>query len=593
MRLTLLLITLYIYSGLSGQVIPEERTVDWASAMEHISFNYPDAQVNVADFGATGNGVTNDYQAIADAIASLNGTNGFVYFPPGEYLIEETLYLPDSCILKGAGSEETTLLFNMGGNPVNCIVISKSQSSDFISIEGGLSKGNKMLTVESNEGIQPGDYIEIRQENGAWDTEPISWAMYSVGQVTRVQSVVGDKMIIIESPLRITYDLALNPEARRITPISNTGIQCMTLQRVDEPLEGAGSNIYFNMAANCYVKGVESYKSVGSHIAVYTSSNIMINGNYIHHAFTYDGIGTRGYGVTLNTHSGEIIITNNIFSHLRHAMMVKTGANGNIFGYNYSREPVRTEPISDASGDISLHGHYAFSNLFEGNINQNIVIDHYWGPSGPYNTFFRNQAELYGIIMTESDLQETNTQNFVGNDVTDNNFLYGLYILTGEDQFEYSNNVKGEIIPAGTNTLDDISYYLESTPEYWQDTIPWPATGTPLNPGEHMIPAKARYLSGVNLTICPDSVITNNHYVKEEIRVQVNPNPVRNILYIESGEKVYKTELLSVNNKKVYENNYPLGSTSVSLMLKDLHPGIYLVRVTFKDKVVVKKIIKQ
>jgi len=170
---------------------------------------------------------------------------------------------------------------------------------------------------------------------------------------------------------------------------------------VDMPAEGGGYNIYFDYAVNSRVSGVESDSSSGSHVYISRSAQIKVEGSYFHNAFAYDGVSTHGYGVTLAHHSSGSLIVNNIFVYLRHAMMVKTGANGNVFAYNYSRDPFRSEAISDFSGDISLHGHYPFANLFEGNIIQNIIIDHYWGPSGPRNTFFRNRAELWGIIMTQ------------------------------------------------------------------------------------------------------------------------------------------------------------------------------------------------
>jgi hypothetical protein len=49
-----------------------------------------------------------------------------------------------------------------------------------------------------------------------------------------------------------------------------------------------------------------------------------------------------------------------------------------------------------------LHGNYPFANLFEGNINQNTVIDNSHGKNGPYNTFFRNRSELWGVVMNNS-----------------------------------------------------------------------------------------------------------------------------------------------------------------------------------------------
>ena len=311
-----------------------------------------------------------------------------------------------------------------------------------------------------------GDYAQIRQENGDWDSEPADWAQHAVGQIVRIASI-SENDLTFEQPLRIDFDGSLNPEIARVMPKSMVGIECLGLETLNDSGTGAGYNIDFNYAVNCWVKGVESNKSVGSHIMIRNSNNIEVSGCYIHDAFTFDGSGTRGYGITLTNHSGLCLIENNIFDELRHAMMVKVGANGNVFGYNYSINPHRSEPFSAYSGDISLHGHYAFSNLFEGNIVQNIMIDHYWGPSGPFNTLFRNRAELYGLIMTSSSM-ETDDQNFVGNEITGKGFLFpfqkGQYAMSGEGHLEYANNRNGTIIPDGTGPLDDRSYYLLSGP---------------------------------------------------------------------------------------------------------------------------------
>ena len=106
----------------------------------------------------------------------------------------------------------------------------------------------------------------------------------------------------------------------------------------------------------------------------------------------------------------------------------QTGVNGNVIAYNYSIEPNRSEFPAEASADISLHGHYPFSNLFEGNIVQNIQIDLTHGPNGPFNTFFRNRAELYGIVMSSGIVQNDSInelQEEIQN-MTLNNYSYGF-----------------------------------------------------------------------------------------------------------------------------------------------------------------------
>jgi len=51
------------------------------------------APANVMDFGAVGDGVTNDRDAVQAAIDSVKATGGVVYFPVGTYLINTTLDL--------------------------------------------------------------------------------------------------------------------------------------------------------------------------------------------------------------------------------------------------------------------------------------------------------------------------------------------------------------------------------------------------------------------------------------------------------------------------------------------------------------------
>jgi len=285
-----------------------------------------------------------------------------------------------------------------------------------------------------------------------------------------------------------------------------------------------------------------------------------------------------------------------MFRYLRHAMMIKTGANGNVFSYNYSIEPHRSEQIPDASGDISFHGHYAYANLFEGNIAQNIIIDHYWGPSGPYNTLLRNRAALYGIIMTTNDLLETNTQNFVGSEVTNTTIFHGMYVLTGEDQFQYGNNVKGQIIPTGTTELNDTSYYLSQPPYFWDETLNWPSVGMPNALGEGTIPAKIRWASGENITVCPDSVaVSVSDNLQHNSKIEIWPNPAKNFINIKLPDN-YKgaanIELLSTTGNIVFRKGvYISGLQSTRIDLSNITAGVYVIVVEASGVIIRGKVV--
>ena len=54
-------------------------------------------------FGATGDGVADDTQAIKAAIQSLSNHNAVLYFPPGTYLVTEDIDLKSNITVKGSG----------------------------------------------------------------------------------------------------------------------------------------------------------------------------------------------------------------------------------------------------------------------------------------------------------------------------------------------------------------------------------------------------------------------------------------------------------------------------------------------------------
>jgi hypothetical protein len=415
-----------------------------------------------------------------------------------------------------------------------------------------------------------------------------------VGQIGRVAGVSGDTLLL-EHPLRIDYTDSLKPQIQRIFPIQQVGIGCLKIKRLNSEGAGAGYNLYFDYAANCMVSGVESDSSVSSHVYINRSSQIRVEKSYFHHAFAYDGTNTQGYGVTLAHHSGACLISNNIFEHLRHAMMLKTGANGNVISYNYSIDPFRSESISDGSGDISLHGHYPFSNLVEGNIVQNIIIDHYWGPSGPWNTFFRNRAELYGIIMTDSDTTETKYQNFVGNETTDSRFFHGLFALTGSQHFSYGNHILQAIIPAGTSDLPDSSYYLNQPPAFWPADTLWPSVGLPHPLGKGNNPAKIRYLSGDNFTGCNDSVhVAVENVAQSNHLLRIVPNPAVRQFEIQFLGKQYGRlfyTLYNLQGKKILTGSRMLSSQHMLIRPNVALPGgIYMLEVRLGNHHFVKKL---
>lgn len=128
------------------ELVPEGRSTQWVRDSRLVSFHVPDAipaglysvylhnglggifgwvraghlvvereekpataMLNVRDFGAAGDGIANDHDAIVAAMNALPSGGGIVFLPPGTYRIDRTLCLLPGVRLHGAGRENTVL----------------------------------------------------------------------------------------------------------------------------------------------------------------------------------------------------------------------------------------------------------------------------------------------------------------------------------------------------------------------------------------------------------------------------------------------------------------------------------------------------
>ncbi len=492
------ILLIFLCQKIQAQVIPDSLRINWSKAGYTGTIPQPTLIKNVKDFGAKADGVHDDYTAINNAINSTTQMH-VVYFPAGTYLISSKLLLNGNTILRGDGIA-SVLKFSSGEG--SGIAATTTQKSSFVSVTSGYKKGSTVIKVSNISGFAVNGFAEMRETNGAWNAHAKGDTGYDVGQIIKITAINGTALTI-DAPLHITYDATLKPQVRPVTVKQNIGVECLKILRLaNSTTSNKYSSIYFSYVSNCWVTGVESEECQRSHVYMGNSSHITVSGSYFHDAFDYGGDGC-GYGVEVCNYTSDCRIENNILHTLRHAMIAHEGANGNVFGYNYSFDTKSTTEVPrDKIGDLSLHGYYAYSNLFEGNIVQNIFVDDYWGASGPYNTFFRNRSELYGIqIQHDYKYPLTSKQNIIGNEVTNK----GSFILNGTNHFNYGNNIKGSINPAGTTTLNDKSYYLSKQPAFWNIIDAWPSIGISNTLDVGTNPAKERYESGGSKTICTQS----------------------------------------------------------------------------------------
>ncbi|NND77424.1 MAG: T9SS type A sorting domain-containing protein [Flavobacteriales bacterium] len=555
---------------LVSQVLPPERSVDWTIAGLKDTTTFGLEVINVTDIGLVGDGFTANDMALSDAIANTTADGLIFEFPEGNFLFNSSIVLPGFTILRGAGAESTTLSLDLNGNG-HGIVVHGNLVSEFSSFTQNAINNDDAIFVEDASSFGPGDWLRIIQDDG--DLMTSAWAANTFGQIMEVQSII-DNQIIFTSPLRLNVDTARNAYIQKVEAIENVGLECLTIKRIDntDPLQT--SNVQFQYAANCWVNGIESDKCNFAHIDAEYSTKLHVANSYFHHAHGY-GTGGKAYGVMLHFASGECLVENNVFEHLRHSMIIQAGANGNVFAYNYSFDPFWTGIPSNSAGDLVIHGNYPHANLFEQNICQNIIFDNSHGLNGPHNTLFRNRAESFGIFFSADN---SPSQNMIGNEVPnlDPPYIIFNYTIQGADHFIFGNNDKGTIDPPGTENLLDESYAFDQMPPYVQEEQ-WAGIGTPNVLDETSIPARDRLLS-VDIFSGVCGQIASGFFEHEQNTVLVFPNPANtNLNLIYSGLDPLHYRITDTLGKNILQGQSTTDRSVVDI--SDLMPGFYMITI--------------
>lgn len=533
---SILIIVLFISlttTFLEGQIlyndvghIPQSCQVDWTNAglLPGTSFNSVDVYV-VTNYGAVPNDGQDDHSAIMDAINAAQATTGLtvVYFPSGTYNVNSTISLSrtgsdvgySEIVLQGAGSDWTILQFTVGSTN-DCINVYGVESGDEYGLTNIVTKGSTQLVRSDLLMFNVNDWIHLCEENfpyGGGDPR-------FVGQITQLSAInYGAGQATMKDEASKEYRPEYNLWIQKLYPIMNVGIENLKIQRMDQDpvtYEEGNANISFNIAVNCWVRGVESDNTTYNHLEMNRCSHIEISGNYVHHARSYGeydppfGVDGTGYGMTISYSSTNCLIVNNIWRKLRHAMTIGLGANCNVFDYNYSREQDSYEP--QMLGDICLHGRYPYANLFEQNVVCQISADDTHKKNGPYNAFLRNwvvvppigRIKLHGPIWLHDAPNsgvlgcETwmgpggNPIDATGSTTSLSVDIYGRFNGAFRSH-AYMTAYESET-RLNASAMADVSYYYSSRPEYLDMSYTWPSLGPNYTTScSQSIPAKDRY----------------------------------------------------------------------------------------------------
>lgn len=146
------------------------------------SVQLPRYAVDVTDYGAVGNGIADDTQAILDAVASITTTTvddargGEVFFPIGRYRVSETITVPPNVWLRGVSgsyssrlSDQTCSAIDGSGFPGPVLRLLRTNTvPEGLFHRGGLEHLG-LVAAPDGVAIELGDAGQVDQLHGAWN----------------------------------------------------------------------------------------------------------------------------------------------------------------------------------------------------------------------------------------------------------------------------------------------------------------------------------------------------------------------------------------------------------------------------------------
>ena len=256
----------------------------------------PDVRIvaNVRDFGAQGDGETDDTQAFKKAIEATN--NGALLLPAGRYKLSDIIYIrKPNLVLRGEGEGKTILFFPKGledikpkasatttGRPTSGYswlggyiwFEGKNVGANLGKVKSVASRGTFEIELDGPaDKVRAGQRVEIQQQDDkenslvnylyqgqSGDIAKIGTARISF--VSRVKGVHGSRLTL-ERPLRTDVNPQWKAEVRLFEPsVSESGIENLTFEFPNTPYAGhfteVGLNpLAFSGAADCWARNLK------------------------------------------------------------------------------------------------------------------------------------------------------------------------------------------------------------------------------------------------------------------------------------------------------------------------------------------------
>lgn len=434
--------------------------------------NQPANSISVKDFGAFGNGISDDTTAIQAAIDTASQVGGgTVYFPSGTYKVSihseklHAISIAPNVTLQGAGNLESTIKLADNQGNFEAILAGErpdSDLSDFAMYD---------LAIDGNNTNNPVHNLSDFSEG--------------LGRFA-VQVFVGSR---------------INVERNRFKNHSNTQTLITSITREDE------TEVTDVLIKDNIFEGIGGDSIDFDHSTIYThGKNIQILNNQFS---TKNGAGTNGARTAIETHGDEHIVKSNIINGYANGINVTGVAHSSI------NQDISDNIISDAHTGITIWSYFAKGNttnpalvnctIANNTINLNISgWRKIWGylPSVGISLESKSNSPIVNLNIFENKINFDNLSESVGNG---DKYASGISLVrVGEVSKVQSQDISviGNRIENSLATGIIMSMPIDGL-EVTGNTV--------INPGQSNLDVEKMYKSGISIASALNNTKVNNN----------------------------------------------------------------------------------